>query len=42
MADVKPLGVPLQTHVRISKDDCPKDDDATDYVNNVPYASTCG
>ena len=39
VADAKPLGVPLQTHVRISKDDCPKDDYAANYIKNVPYAS---
>ena len=36
------LGVPLQPHVRLSKDDCPKDDDAANYMKNVPYASACG
>ena len=42
MVDVKPLGVPLQPHVRLSKDDCPKDDDAANYMKNVPDASACG
>ena len=41
MADTKPLGVPLQLHVRLSKDDCPKDDDAANYMKNVPYAPAC-
>ena len=38
----KPLGVPLQPHVKLCKDDCPKYDDATNYMKNVPYASPCG
>ena len=42
VVDVKPLGVPLQPHVRLSKDDCPKDDDASNYMKNVPDASACG
>ena len=42
VADAKPLGVPLQPHVRFSKDGCLKDDDAANYMKNVPYASACG
>ncbi|KAH7307767.1 hypothetical protein KP509_22G076900, partial [Ceratopteris richardii] len=41
VVDAKPLGVPLQPHVKLSKDDCPKDDDATNYMKSVPYASAC-
>ena len=42
VADAKSLGVPLQPHVRLSEDDCPKDDDAANYMKNVAYASACG
>ena len=40
--DATPLGVPLQPHVKLPKGDCPKDDDATNYMKNIPYASVCG
>ena len=42
VVDAKPIGVPLQPHVRLSKDDCRKDDDVINYMKNVPYASACG
>ena len=42
MDDTKSLGLPLQPKVKLSKDDCPKDDDASNYMKNVPYASACG
>ncbi|KAH7387965.1 hypothetical protein KP509_16G051000 [Ceratopteris richardii] len=42
VADAKPLGVPLHPHVKLSKDDCPKNDDAASYMKSVPYASACG
>ena len=29
MAKSKPLGVPLQPYMKLSKEDCPKDDKAT-------------
>ena len=41
VADAESLGLPLQRHVKLSKDDCPKDD-AANYMKNVPYASACG
>ena len=42
MADAKPLGVPLQPYVKISKEDCPKSQEAINDMQNVPYASACG
>ena len=42
MPIAKPLGVPLRPHVKLSKDGCPKDDDAANYMKNVLYASACG
>ncbi|MCO5610248.1 hypothetical protein L7F22_064484 [Adiantum nelumboides] len=42
MADAKPLGVPLQPYVKISKEDCPNSKEATNDMQSVPYASACG
>ncbi|MCO5556884.1 hypothetical protein L7F22_010438 [Adiantum nelumboides] len=42
IADAKPLGVPLQPYVKISKEDCPNSKDATNDMESVPYASACG
>ncbi|KAH7420656.1 hypothetical protein KP509_13G016000 [Ceratopteris richardii] len=42
VADAKPLGVPLKPHVKLSKDDCPKDDDVANYMKSLVYASACG
>ena len=36
------FGAPLQPNVRLSKDDCPKDDDVGNYIKNIPYASAGG
>ena len=42
MADAKPLGVPLQPYDKVSKEDCPKTQEATNDMQDVPYASACG
>ena len=42
MADAKPLGVSLQPYDKISKEDCPKTQEAINDMQVVPYASACG
>ena len=39
MADAKPLGVPLQPCDKISKEDCPKIQEAINGMQGVPYGS---
>ncbi|KAH7300810.1 hypothetical protein KP509_24G079700 [Ceratopteris richardii] len=41
MTDAKPPRVPLQLHVKISKDNCPKSDAAANHMKDVPYKSVC-
>ena len=41
VVDAKPLGVPLEPHVRFSMI-VPTHDDATNYMKNVLHSSTCG
>ena len=42
MAESKPLKVSLQPYIKLSKEDCPKDDKAAQDMEDVPYASACG
>ena len=42
MADAKPSSVPLQPNLKLSKYDCPKDDEAANAMRGVPYALACG
>ena len=39
MVDAKPVGVPLQTYDKISRDYCPKTQGAINDMQGVPYAS---
>ena len=42
VADAKPLGVPLQSYDKISKEDCRKTQEAINGMQGVPYALACG
>ena len=42
MVDAKPLGVPLQPCMKVSKADCPQDVLAANDMKGVPYVSACG
>jgi hypothetical protein len=42
MDGAKSVNTPLGSHFRITKDQSPKTDQETTYMNKVPYASTIG
>jgi hypothetical protein len=42
MSDAKPVGTPLASHFRLSKEQSPRDDKERDYMEKVPYASAIG
>lgn len=42
MGDAKPVGTPLASHFRLTKDQSPKTNEERDYMGKVPYASAIG
>lgn len=42
MDKAKPVGTPLGSHFRLSKDQSPKSEEERDYMSKVPYASAIG